>query len=82
MLRTAFYHNPALQTRSFLMLGVVSEHTKKMSLLVCKSLKVLEETLYKREEDVDLLEAIISCLTHLVPLLDQNCEVRQNTLYI
>ena len=74
--RTAFYNNPALQTRSFLMLGVISERTKKMSLLVSKSLKVLEETLYRREEDVDLLEAIVSCLTRLVPLLDQTCEVR------
>lgn len=58
------------------MLGVISEHTRKMSLLVTKSLKVLEETLYKHEEDVNLLEAIISCLTRLVPLLDQTCEVK------
>ena len=56
------------------MLGLISERTKKMSLLVSKSLKVLEETLYRHEEDVGLLEAIISCLTHLVPLLDQTCE--------
>lgn len=72
--RTSFYYNPALQTRSFLMLGVISERTSKMSLLVAKSLKVLEETLYRHEEDVLLLEAIISCLTQLVPLLDQTCE--------
>ena len=58
------------------MLGVISECTSKMSLLVAKSLKVLEDTLYRHEEDVHLLEAIISCLTRLVPLLDQTCEVR------
>lgn len=57
------------------MLGAISEKTKKISLLVSKTLKVLEETLHKREEDVELLEAIISCLTHFVPLLDQSCEV-------
>ena len=57
------------------MLGVISEQTKKMSLLVSKSLKVLEDTLYRHEEDVSLLEAIVSCLTRLVPLLDHTCEV-------
>lgn len=74
--RTSFYYNPALQTRSFLMLGVISEKTEKIYLLVSKTLKVLEETLQKHEADVELLEAIISCLTHFVPLLDQTCQVR------
>lgn len=73
--RTSFYYNPALQTRSFLMLGVISEKTRKISLLVSKTLKVLEETLHRREEDVELLEAIVSCLTHFVPLLDHSCDV-------
>ncbi len=73
--RTSFYYNPALQTRSFLMLGVISEETPKISLLVSKTLKVLEETLQKHEGDVELLEAIISCITHFVPLLDQACRV-------
>jgi len=73
--RTAFYVNPALQTRSFLMLGVISVETSKIFLMVSKTLKVLEETLHKHEEYVELLEAIISCLTHFVPLLDQKCLV-------
>lgn len=66
------------------MLGMISERTKKMSLLIAKSLKVLEDTLYRHEEDVGLLEAIVSCLTHLVPLLDQSCEVSdaQQPLYL
>ena len=73
--RTAFYTNPALQARSFLMLGVISEETTKIFLMVSKTLKVLEVTLHRHEEDVELLEAIISCLTHFVPLLDQKCLV-------
>ena len=64
------------------MLGLISEKTKKMSLLVSKSLKKLEETLYRHEEDVGLLEAIVSCLTHLVPLLDQTCEVGQDEVCV
>jgi hypothetical protein len=46
--------------RSFLMLGVISQRTRKMSLLVSKSLKILEDTLHRHEEDVCLLEAIVS----------------------
>ena len=57
------------------MLGVISKKTKKIILLVCKTLKVLEDTMCRHEDDVELLEAIISCLTHLVPLLDKSCEV-------
>lgn len=57
------------------MLGVISEETAKISIMVSKTLKVLEETLQKHEEDVELLESIISCLTHFVPLLDQKCLV-------
>lgn len=63
------------------MLGVISERTNKMSLLVSKALKVLEETLYRHEEDVGLLEAIVSALAHFVPLLDQNCEVRMQSSF-
>lgn len=62
------------------MLGIISEQTKKMSLLVSKSLKVLEDTLHRHEDYVDLLEAVVSCLTRLVPLLDQTCEVGSCTL--
>ncbi len=62
------------------MLGVISEKTRKISLLVSKTLKILEEILYRHEEDVELLEAIVSCLTRLVPLLDASCEVSLSAL--
>ena len=72
--RTSFYYNPALQSRSFLMLGVVTQ--KASTLLVTKTLKVLEDTMLKHEDDVLLLEAIVISLTMMVPLLDEVCEVR------
>ena len=39
--RSAFFHNPALQTRSFLMLGVISSHAS--SNVMTRTLKVMEE---------------------------------------
>ena len=67
--RTSFHYNPALQTRSFLMLGVISN---KASLsLVTRSLRVLEETLGRHEDEVHLLESITICLTAFLPLLEQ-----------
>ena len=39
--RSAFFHNPALQTRSFLMLGVISSHAS--SNVITRTLKVMEE---------------------------------------
>ena len=73
--RTSFFYNPALQSRSFLMLGVISQSDSASTLLITETLKVLEETMLRHEEDVVLLEAIIICLTRLVPLLDEVCEV-------
>ena len=67
--RTSFHYNPALQTRSFLMLGVISN---KASLsLVTRTLRVLEETLGRHEDEVHLLESITICLTAFLPLLEQ-----------
>ena len=76
--RTSFFHNPALQSRSFLMLGVISQSDSASTLLITKTLKVLEETMLRHEEDVVLLEAIIICLTRLVPQLDEVCEVGES----
>ena len=73
--RTSFFYNPALQSRSFLMLGVISQSDSASTLLITKTLKVLEETMLRHEGDVVLLEAIIICLTRLVPQLDEVCEV-------
>lgn len=56
------------------MLGVISERASLST--VTRTLKVLEETLHKHEDDVTLLEAIVVCLTRHVPLLDEVCGVR------
>lgn len=68
--RTSFFHNPALQNRSFLMLGVVCDHAS--SGLVMRVLRALEEAVEKREDDIQLLEAIVICLTKMAALLDKN----------
>lgn len=39
--RSAFFYNPSLQTRSFLMLGVISSHAS--SHVITRTLKVMEE---------------------------------------
>ncbi|CAI8022725.1 Neurofibromin [Geodia barretti] len=71
--RTSFHYNPALQTRSFLMLGVISN---KASLsLVTRTLRVLEETLGRREDEVYLLESITICLTAFLPLLEEGSKL-------
>ena len=69
--RTSFHYNPALQTRSFLMLAVISN--KASVPLVTRTLRVLEETLSRREDEVHLLESIAICLTSFLPLLEQVC---------
>ena len=63
------------------MLGVISQSDSASTLLITKTLKVLEETMLRHEDDVVLLEAIIICLTRLVPLLDEVCEVGILSLY-
>ena len=51
------------------MLGVISN---KASLsLVTRTLRVLEETLGRREDEVYLLESITICLTAFLPLLEE-----------
>ena len=53
------------------MLGVI---TNKVSLsLVTRTLRVLEETLGRHEDEVHLLESIIICLTAFLPLLEEVC---------
>ena len=67
--RTSFYYNPALQSCSFLMQGVISQRVS-MS-IITRTLKVLEETLGKHEDEIMMLEAIVICLTRMVPLLNE-----------
>ena len=67
--RTSFHYNPALQSRSLLMLGVISQ--KAPTILITKTLQVLEETLARTDNDITLLEAVVLCLSRLVPLLDE-----------
>ena len=51
------------------MLGVISN---KASLsLVTRTLRVLEETLGRHEDEVYLLESISICLTAFLPLLEE-----------
>lgn len=69
--RTSFYYNPALQSRSFLMLGVISQRASMST--ITRTLKVLEETLGKHEDEIMMLEAIVICLTRMVPLLNEVC---------
>lgn len=53
------------------MLGVISS---KVSLsMVTRALRVLEETLGRREDEVYLLESITICLTAFLPLLEEVC---------
>ncbi len=68
-LRTSFHYNPALQSRSFLMLGVISQ--KAPTILITKTLSILDETLARADNDVSLMEALALCLARLVPLLDE-----------
>ena len=53
------------------MLGVISQRASVST--ITRTLRVLEETLGKHEDDVALLEAIVICLTRMVPLLDEVC---------
>ena len=53
------------------MLGVISQRASVST--ITRTLRVLEETLRKHEDDVALLEAIVICLTRMVPLLDEVC---------
>ena len=40
---------------------------------ITRTLKVLEETLGKHEDEIMMLEAIVICLTRMVPLLNEVC---------
>lgn len=51
------------------MLAVISN--KASMSLVTRTLRVLEETLGRREDEVHLLESITICLTAFLPLLEQ-----------
>jgi len=53
------------------MLGVISQ--KAPTVLITKTLAELEESLSRPENDIPLLEAIVLCLSRLVPLLDEVC---------
>ena len=53
------------------MLGVVCDHAS--SGLVMRVLRALEEAVEKREDDIQLLEAIVICLTKMAALLDKVC---------
>lgn len=78
--RSAFFYNPALQTRSFLMLGVISSHAS--SHVITRTLKVMEETVSQHEDDVPLLESIVLCLTRLIPLLEHNTKLVHNLFWV
>lgn len=57
--RSAFFYNPALQSRSFLMLGVISTHASNH--VITRSLKVMEEV------RISLHSSQISYFLFLVP---------------
>ncbi|CAF1287270.1 unnamed protein product [Adineta steineri] len=77
--RFAFQFNPALQPRAIIVYGCISKTTSD------GEIKVLLRILVKALEsfsDIDLIDAIIMCLTRLLPLLSPESKIHKFMFWI
>lgn len=77
--RFAFQYNPALQPRAIIVYGCISKQASEHDIkqLLRMMVKGLES-----HSDMDLIEAIVMCLTRLLPLLPANSSLHKFAFWI
>ena len=77
--RFAFQFNPALQPRAIIVYGCISKYATEADIkhLLRIMVKALES-----HSDVDLIEAIVMCLTRLLPLLPPKSSIHKFMFWI
>ena len=77
--RFAFQFNPALQPRAIIVYGCISKYATEADIkhLLRIMVKALES-----HSDVDLIEAIVMCLTRLLPLLPAKSSIHKFMFWI
>lgn len=77
--RFAFQFNPALQPRAIIVYGCISKNSTEADIkqLLRMMVKALES-----HSDIDLIEAIVMCLTRLLPLLQATSQLHKFMFWI
>jgi neurofibromin 1 len=78
--RFAFQFNPALQPRAIIVYGCISKTATEMD--IKQLLRMMVKGLESHVSDMDLIEAIVMCLTRLLPLLPANSSLHRFMFWI